>query len=125
MPSIETSDRYNVAVLWPLIGFAEDGQPVVGPPGEIRVRWENVRKEMTDPKGNVVIVEAVVVVNRSIEIGSQMWEGPLDSWMGTGSVGDDTRVMTVATQGNIPDVKSRARRRVVGLTRLKDSPTTG
>lgn len=122
--NIEEAERYEAVVLWNFIGRGEDGEPVVDAPIEIRCRWENIRKEMKDEKGNVVIVDAVVVVEREIKEGSQMWLGELDSWMGTGSSGDDTQVMEVIARGNIPDIKNRFRRRVVGLSRFRDSPNT-
>lgn len=121
MPSMETAFRRQFAVLWPKDGYDGHGEPTVGEPVELRVRWNNKQRLAYDAQGNPVAVDAVVIVDQEIEVGSSMWEGQLADWYGTGSAGDDSGVMEVVTYNETPDIKNRFKRRTVGLTFYKDT----
>lgn len=122
MTSLESSSRYQDAVLWTFSGRDEMGEPILSEPEEICVRWQTKRTEMKDAMGNKVVVDALVHVNQEILIGSQMWLGELSYWLGTGSAGHDDEVMTVVVFHKAGDVKGRCYRRVVGLRKFKDTP---
>lgn len=124
MPPIETSDLHQTAVLWPADGsYDEYGNPAIGEPVEVSVRWEFCREEVVGPQGSPTALDAMAVVDRVVPIDSRMWLGTLDDWYGeSGSAGEDDEVLTVATYNEIPDVRGREFRRTVGLTRYKDSP---
>lgn len=126
MPPIETSARHQTALYFPWAGIDDYGQPIVSAsPTELRVRWSYRREEMADPQGNAITVDAVVVVDRRVTIGAEMWLGSLDDWLGTGSgsAGSDDEVMRVAAYNETPDIKGRKRRRVVGLQFKGDEPS--
>ena len=129
MPHMEQAYRRQRAVLWEATGATDEfSQPTLSAPVEIIVRWVNKRKEMIDPQGNKVSVDATAVVNQAVPIGSEMWLAPLvtdsalDQWYGTGSAGQDSGVMQVIADNFTPDIKNRVNRRTVGLMKFKDSP---
>lgn len=121
MPDIETAWRYQKAVVWMAVDneFTTDGQHKVSAPIELTVRWENVRREATDAQGNTILIEAVVVVDRLIPVGSVMWEGSMVSLPGTSET-PDSDVMEVLSCSEIPDINNQYVRRVCNLMRRSD-----
>ena len=122
MPTPELSHRLQKAVLWQKTGIDRYGQPTVGAPVEIFVRWNDVRREVLDKEGNTIALDATAVVAQTIEVGSRMWLGALANWVGTGSVGNEDDVCYVKTYNETPDLKNRIAMRTVGLMRYKDNP---
>ena len=121
MPAQEISFRMQRAVLWPADGFDRYGQPKVGSPVEIEVRWNNTKRQVPDAEGNPVTVDATAVVGRRIEPGSAMWLGGLSDWLGTGSGGDESDVMEVRDCVETPDLKGRVMHRTAMLNFYRDS----
>jgi hypothetical protein len=124
MPAPETNARHQKAVLWPFTGTYDDyGQPVVGEPEEVVVRWNTGRAEALDPLGNTIALDAEVVVNQRVEVGGNMALGELSAWeeVGTGDTGSIGELMQVLTYNETPDLKGRAVRRTVGLKRFRDA----
>jgi hypothetical protein len=121
MPAPERRGRYQKAVLWEKTGRDRYNEPTTAAPVEISVRWENRASQQLDPQGNTIRVDATVIVNQDIAIGSVMWEGELLDFIGTGSDGTDTQTMEVVTNNVIPDLKNRARLRTVGLVFYRDT----
>lgn len=130
MPHPETAYRTQKALLWPASGFDAYGQPKVGEPVELLVRWNAKRREATDPQGNSIMLDATVVVDREVAVGGTMWlaadQSPgsgtaLSQWYGTGSGDVDDEVMRVAIYSETPDLKGRVARRTVGLQRFRDT----
>lgn len=125
MPPIETIDRHQKALLWAIIGYDSYGQPQVSAtPVEIDVRWEWKHAEEKATERYEVAIDAMVVVDREIEEGSNMWLGSLSDWYGTGSAGIDSEILQVKFYSEIPDLKDRAIRRTVGLSFFRDTPAT-
>ncbi len=117
MPAPELSHRYQPAILFPYEGNSDGyGQPLMGTPVPLRVRWSDTQSDQLDPQGRRVRVDATVRVDREITIGSEMWLGEWNDWIGT-ALGqtDDTKVMVVKTYNAEPDVRNRYIDRVVGL----------
>lgn len=115
MPAIEASNRHQKAVLWAANGFDDYGEPKVDAAEEIDVRWEEARREVLNEEGNTVAVDATVVVNQEIAMGSIMWLGELDD------VADPpVNLKQVVLYSKIPDVKARHFRRVVSLIRYSN-----
>ncbi len=115
MPAPETISRHQKAVLWTASGFDDYGEPKVDAAIEITVRWEERLQEAVDPNGNTIALDAMVVVNQDVVVGSIMWLGKKDD-LATPPV-DLKRVMTF---NKIPDVKGRISRRTVGLIRYSN-----
>ncbi len=126
------------AVLWPFSGYDRYGQPIVDFPVQICVRWLDKRREVLDPKGNTVALDATAVVDRRIQQGSWLWKGSLEDWyngvitgnryqVGTapgapayqlGSAAFDNELMEVKTYDETPDIKARHAFRTVGMIRI-------
>lgn len=123
MPAPETNARHQKAVLWPFTGVNNHGAPTVGDPEQIIVRWVHSKRETLDPQGNTIALDATVIVDEDIAIGSEMWLGELEDWYGTGTAPDDSEVMTVKTFNKTPDIKGRVFRRELGLMRKRAGAT--
>lgn len=129
MPSPETSDLNQWALLWEYRGEDAYGHLTVAlDREEIPVRWVNKRSMTSDAQGNKIELDATVIADRAIPIGSEMWEGTsaemLDTIVGTGT--DETikpasGIMIVLTQSYTPDIKAREVRREYGLKRKSDT----
>lgn len=115
MPAPEVSDLWQTAVLWPAIGYDSYGVVTVDDPVEIACRWITGQQVEDGP-------DALAVVDQAIAVGGRMWLGALADWYGTGSAGDETEVMEVASYKETPDIKDRVSRREVGLRYYKDDP---
>lgn len=115
MPNPESTHRKQKAVLRAASGFDDYGEAKVTAAVEIDVRWENRRDEVLDANGNTIGVDATVVVNQDIAIGSIMWLGLLKNFSAP-----FTNLMEVVTFNKVPDIKGRKFRRVVNLIRYSD-----
>ena len=130
MPHYTKDNLNDYAVLWlrSEVGsesFDADGEPIVADPIEISCRWENRVSQIVGDEGDAVAIDAQVAVAQHIPEGSQMWEGRLSSWTGTGSSleVDETDVMIVVGVETVEDFKGRNPRRVLYLRRFRDSAT--
>lgn len=121
MPPIETDLRNQWCVLWPLEGHDSYSEPLLGEPVELRVRWEDRPRDITSPQSVALEYDATIVINRRIEVGSQMWLGTLDDWYGEGSAGKDVGLVEVVEYTETPDLKNRHTRRVVYVRRYRDT----
>jgi hypothetical protein len=128
MPAQEIAYRRQKVLLWAaLASFDRDGQHRVATTFvEISARWTDERKEMLDPMGNVIMVDASAVVNLDVPIGSIMWKGSqtdLDAAIsGTGTHAVPTGdIMEAVAWEKTPDIKNRSKYREVGLKRRLDA----
>lgn len=122
MPDPTLSHRYQAAVLWPVTGTDRYGQPTLGDPVEIRCRWDDTRRDILDAQGMRVAIDATIYVDMDIDIGSEIYKGQLDDWLGTALGQDDnTDVMVVKTFNGTPDLRQRYTTRKIGL--MKKSAT--
>jgi len=119
MPSPETVNRHQKAVLWAANGYDTYGDIKVSANVEIDVRWEEKRREILDPQGNSITIEAEIVVDRDITIGSIMWLGnkvdlatpPVD-------------LKQVVAFNKTPDIKGLNYRRTVSVIRFSNELPT-
>ena len=121
---MDSAWRLQTAVLWPCSGRDNYGEPQVGSPVEILVRWITKRMEALDALGNTIALDAQAVVNQEIAVGSLMWLGTLASWQGTGSAVQPSDLMQVKIYDEATDLKGRATRRTAGLMRFRDALPT-
>jgi hypothetical protein len=110
MPAPELNGRYEQIVLWTASGYDNYSNPVVDVAQEITVRWEDIRRETTDPKGATVIVDVALFVDRDIPIGSIVWRGEL-----TDLPVSPTELREVIGFEKIPDIKGRISQRTALL----------
>lgn len=132
MPALEFYDAYQYACYWPPMLDTEDRQMAdpygqvrvavnVSPtvPLELRVRWEDVLKQILLPNGNTIKIDALVVVGQEVKVGGAMWKGRRADLPGTQFV-PETDVMYVWGFNGTPDLKNRNQRRTAMLIRKSD-----
>lgn len=116
MPSIETACRHQKAVLWMANSFNDQGEQTIGAAVSLDVRHEIGHRSMTNPKGKLIAVDSIAVVDRAITVGSIFWPGNLDD------VADPpVDLLRVAAYAETPDVKGRDIRRTIGLVRYDNA----
>lgn len=117
MPTPETADRHQTAVLWPATGFDKYGDVTIADADgtQVKVRWEDRKSESLDAQGNTIGTDATVVVDRVIAVGSIMWQGKKDDL-----ADPPVNLKQVVEYSAIPDVKGRNIRRVVKLVRYSN-----
>jgi Bacterial Ig-like domain (group 3) len=122
MPPLETSDRFQDAVLWPVSSYDQYGQALISPTAcPLKVRWIEKQSEMLDPKGNTIAIDATVVVDRKIEVGGLMWKGCINDLEIVGTAAPSPAgLMEVKAYNETCDVRGREIRRTVGLMRYRD-----
>ncbi len=123
MPAPELNGRHQKALLWTIVGRDRYAQPIVSGPTEIDVRWNDISREVLDPVGNVITIEAEVVSGIPIPVGSIMWSGGIDDLPGTASV-PEQNLMLVKYYNAIPDLKARFFYHSVQLIRFRDTLPT-
>lgn len=118
MPAFETMDLYDDVVLWPAVGFDRHGNPTLGPPVDTKGRWNNKTKQVQDSKGNQVTISASVVTTRDIPMGSCLWLGTYEEFLGSdgsGSGASSVGIMEAITFDSTNDIKGRFSRKEIGL----------
>ncbi len=128
MPPLETMDRKQEAVLWEVVGLDDQAQTLRGAPVELLVRWTYKRSFTRNASvgvgqvGDMIPVDAEVVVDRLVKVGSQMWLGKLVDWLGTGSGVADDEVMQVVNYHTATDLKNRFTRYRLSLAFYRNLP---
>lgn len=121
MPPPETAFRRQHALVWPAVSFDSYGQyRVASEPTQLLVRFVGKPREMLDPQGNTIAVDATAVVAEDVPIGSIFWPGRLEDLPGTAQVPEDGLFQVIAAPVT-PDLKVRAQRRTLGLMRYQDT----
>ncbi len=112
MTSLQTRNLNQKAQLWAQSGHGDDGQATVAARKELKVRWSEGRTQSVDQAGNIIAVDATVVVDQDVTVESIMWLG---SEGGMATDPPTSGLMEVLTFNKVPNVKGRKFRRVVGL----------
>lgn len=120
MPPFEEMDRYEKAVLWLCTGINSYGERTVAAPVEINVRWNKTRTDSQGSQDSDVKIEASVVVNQVITVGSTLWLGTLASWNATNTATNDSEVMIVVSYRETPSLKNEWRRREVDVSKYRN-----
>ncbi len=121
MPSQESSHRFEKAVLFPRTGVDGYGKYVVGDAEEIQVRWTVTPSERVDKETNATVISGKCRVNRDVLVGSRIFQGTMDEWLGTGTGANDNMLMDVTVSEKTPDLKARFHSRVLTVMRHMDS----
>lgn len=123
-------DRLQAAVYWPFLGYDAYGRPVVGDPVSLNVRWKYTRQGIGS-QAQPIIINATVVVDREIAVGSQMWLAPrsvpaaLVQWQTVAISDARVEIMEVASYNYTPDLRNRHYRHVVNLSFLRHTGPSG
>lgn len=120
MPAIEVSGLDQKAALWASRNISDShGEPTVSAAVEINARWEKRTFESIMDDATPVAITGVIHVDREIPEGSIMWLGEL------ADVPDPpTKLVSVVSYDEIPDVKSREYQRTVTVRKWKDALPT-
>lgn len=121
MPAFETMDLVHDAVLWSKTGSDDYNVSLFSTADDIKCRWVNKRREITDAKGNVIATDAQITTCEALKVGDVVWKGCINDISGTGSdPAPSGGLMQVITHGEASDIKGRNTRREYGLMRYED-----
>lgn len=115
MPSIETSNLEDYAVLWTAAALDNYGRPSVYSPIEIQVRWEDLTTLSSSPQDTIQTLNAEIFVDCDIPIESILWHGRLEDLPSS-----PTGLVKVIETDSIPDIKGRVSQKSVRAIRHKD-----
>ena len=120
-------ERQAHAVLWLAVpgSFDRYGQPMLAAPVQIQVRWNDVRKQVRDAKGNIIEVTAEVVLGQDVSVNSLMYHGNISDWMGTGSALPEDALVQVIGFDKTSDLKGRVHRRTCSCMRYRNKLPQG
>lgn len=121
VPRPEIHYRRQDAVLWSRAGIDDAGEATVSAPVEIRVRWVDRQMEALDVRGETIALDALVVTDQAIIIGSILRQGTIEDYEDLADDAEGTELYQVVTERTTPDVKGRISRRTYGLIRWRDS----
>ena len=128
MPTLEEMDRHQDALYWPTTGTDQYGQPShdfsAGAVVCLKVRWVGKRGLSSDAQGNPITIDATVVSNRALTVGSLMWLGKLTDTPGTSET-PESDLMIIVGHNTTTDVKNRFTRRETLLQRFKNTLDSG
>lgn len=117
MPPLEHKDLLEPAVLWSFLRTGREGEPIVAPPVQIPVRWEEGQKEIADANGTRWNVDVVMATNQNMLLGSIIWEGALSAIPPNPTSG----LYEIVIRERAEDIKYRVTRYEFGLRRYKNT----
>jgi len=117
MPALETIGRHQNAVLWAVsTSYSDSGRHKVSAAAAVTVRWESGTDEALDANGNTIAIDAKVVLNQSVAVGSIMWLGALAD-----IASPPVDLMEVVVAKSTPSLKNRHTRYTVLLKRYSNT----
>ena len=128
---MELQGRHQRALLWAFNGYGTDGRALrESASEELGVRWNDRKSNALDPNGTKISLDADIVTDQELVIGSVLWPGSIndlaDLVSGTGSgtdlepPDDLTPIYRVVTTTKMKDIRGRSTRFEHGLKRLYD-----
>ncbi len=121
MGHIQRAGLVDRAVLWPATGrHGSLGQPLLGPPVEIRCRFVPRRSQAAANNADPETVDAQATLDRDVRVGSILWRGCLQDWYGasgtagygaSGSAGPEVGLLEVRGFNKTSDVRGRTSQR--------------
>jgi hypothetical protein len=119
MPSMETSNLNQHAVVWSPNGHSRTGDKKVNAGIELKVRWEDLTLTDRPSKGDEQQYDARVIVKQDVDIGSIFWQGK-ESELPDPVTNVDTLYEVIEFR-KTPDVKGRNFRRVCYLSKWSNT----
>lgn len=120
MTSIEKVYIPQRAILWRFVRFDNYGQPTVSDAEEIDGEWPQGLSESNANQDSKETSSNEVVVNESIPIHSVLWFGEYND-LPTGTAEDPSPLYTVVGRNEQPDIKGRATRYTLTVSRLSST----
>ena len=116
MPRLMTSKLKQKATYWAAGATSTStGKKKVAAAVEIDCRWEDGQSDALNGSGEAIRLDATVVVDRDVAVGSLFWLGEKADW--SASVGG---LYEAVTFSDTPDIRGKHFRKVVGLIRYND-----
>lgn len=115
MPPLERTDRLQRAAYWEASGYDDYGRPLLLNPVELLVRWVDDDRDVLDDQGNTIALNATVIANQNLAVGSLMRLGTLAE-----ALDNPGSYLEVKTFNATRDIKGRNLRRAAGLMRAGD-----
>lgn len=115
MPTLSVSSLNQKAVLWPVGEPDRSGRTQVGSRSELSVRWEQGIRQVVSSDNQNITADAVVDVDRKVEIGGIIRLGALDS-----VPGNPDNLFRVIDYQEVPSINGLEVQRTILLTRWND-----
>ena len=113
MPSVETFDCVDDAVLWEAVGVNDFDVVKVSAPVAIKVRWNEDLRDSQDSQATKVSITGSISALRVIPLGSLLWHGLL------ADVPDTlVNIVQLVSDNSGKDVKGRAVRYEYGFAKF-------
>lgn len=119
MPSPETNDRNQDAILWRRSGTDDYNRPVLSALEEIKVRFKLGNTKSVTKDGSVIGYDASMVTEETYPIDSIVWVGELK-----GMPESPTPLYQIKSYREVTDVKGRETRYTAMLMRYTDTLPT-
>ena len=103
---IITKMRKQTAIYWASNGIDEYGQPEYALPVDIDCRWEDAHEEFIDGEGTRQVSQAIVYVDRDMEVGSVLKLGVIDSGTDESNPKNNDDAFEVRRFEKLPNLKN-------------------
>jgi hypothetical protein len=120
MPPLEHMDLTDKVLVWAAAGVNPAGDTVVSAMVELDARLVVRKRQMVNAFGQLVGVDAQVVLDVPVGEGSVVWEGGEDDLPGTASVPEGGLWQVIAT-ARAKDLRGRVTRYEYGLRRFAET----
>lgn len=110
MPSLEAGDLHQKIVIWPQESYDENGRPTLDDAVEINARYETTLEQTVANAVSSINSDSTIVVDRDIEIGTQVRLGSLASISNP-----IDKLLEVVNFVKVPDLKGRNFRRTIDV----------
>lgn len=103
------------AVYWEILGYNPAGEPVFDDPIEIKCWWQDIHEVFIDAKGNDVVSNSMVIVDRDLIEESFLWLGTIENLDSQVDPSANKKAYSIRKFGKTPDRKARKFLRQVWL----------
>ena len=114
MPAVEQQGLTELAVLWEYAGRDRYDQERVSAPCQIRLKWTKVKRNVRQPDGTSLGVDAEAVVDREIPDRSILWLGKLRDYSAEAVTAANPLMLVVVYKGS-KDIRGRDTHHAVSL----------
>lgn len=124
MPTLETMDLMQKAVLWAAAGNDDHGEITVSNRVEIDCRWVLGKTQSVDAQGNLVAYDGGLVVDQEIAVNGILYRGSEESLPEDVGSATDLELYQVKGYREGMDLKGRSIRRTLMVQRYRGAIPT-
>jgi hypothetical protein len=114
--------KVQAAVWWRRTGTGPDGEPLIGPPAEIDVRWRGMLSEVPDARGQILGLDATALAWADVNPGDLLWKGRLADW---NEAAHGQELMLVTSFADTMPLRNGRVRRTLGMKRFRATLPAG